>query len=204
MNGREKRRLQRCLEDLYCNECDICICPCGCSSNVAVDICDCCVNPMEQFLVQVHNLLSATGTITLSLVNGSDYVVFQNQNITTIQDGILTGTDNNGDVNSVAICQISMVATNDAIPLTATQINLLSAPNCTCGECDCCEKPVREKLSTYSIGSPLIIEFEISGEKTEVEAFQKVGLGIALTLNGNNQLVAYSTCKITNIREVVV
>ncbi|GAA0733566.1 hypothetical protein [Clostridium oceanicum] len=199
--NRDKRKLQRCLEDLYCNQCDVCICGCGCCKDIATNVCDCCVDPMEDFLKKALDILSDQGTLTVFLTSGQSATGLK-PDITTLEDGIIGGTDINGVVRSIPICQISRVVAHEpGQSLNPNAITLLPAV-CTCGECDCCERPTREKLSTFPQGKQVqffYVGLE-SGVPPTLDIFEKVGLGIALTSNLGD-LIGYSNCKITAITE---
>ncbi|MGO5067119.1 hypothetical protein FDF31_05205 [Clostridium sporogenes] len=189
---KDKRNLQQKLEELYCNKCDICLCSC----NFATNICDCCVDPMENLLNQLRSILTPEATIQVTLDTGATQS-FQVNQIVSIQDSII----NIQNTSFISICNISRVRWRDIN--TINQINLLPAV-CTCGECDCCERPLRENLNNF-INNNIALQFE--GQQ-DLNIFQnltvrKVGLGILVGENITDGAPdAYSICKITRFNAI--
>ncbi len=136
---KDRKKLQEKLEELYCNDCDIIIC--GSCCDAATSICDCCVNPMEILLNQLINILPAAATIQVTLDTG-EVQSFQVNQVVSINDSII----NIQNTNFISICNISRVRWRDIT--TISQLNLVPA-GCTCEECDCCERPLRENLSNF-------------------------------------------------------
>lgn len=191
---KDKKKLQKCLNDLYCDKCDIGVC--GCCKDVATNVCDCCVDPMESLIKQLQNILPQQATILITFTNGSQDS-FMVQDIVLIKDSIINLLNS----QFISICDISRVRWRNTS--TIDQIELLP-PVCTCGECDCCERPLREQLSKQ-IGNNIALEF--LGEKDpqssasgEEITLRKVGLGIIVGENLNDGAPdAYSICKILRI-----
>ena len=117
--------------------------------------------------------------------------------IVSIEDSII----NIQNTSFISICNISRVRWRDIG--TINQINLL-LPVCTCEECDCCERPLRENLNKF-INANVSLQFK--GQQ-DLNAFQsltirKVGLGIVVgqnTVDGAPD--AYSICKITRFNAI--
>ncbi len=205
---KEKKILKERLKDLYCNDCDIiicgsdcgcgcdCDCDCGCCDNVATSICDCCVEPMEILLNQLRNILSPGATIQVTLDTGVTQS-FQPNQIVSINDSII----NIQNTSFISICNISRVRWRNIN--TINQLNLLQA-ECTCEECDCCERPVRENLSNF-INNNIALQFK--GQQTpntsQSLTVRKVGLGILVGQNITDGAPdAYSICKITRFNAI--
>ncbi|AJD25917.1 hypothetical protein WBZ18_14470 [Clostridium botulinum] len=186
---RDKKKLQRKLEDLHCDQCDICLCG-GCC-DTATSICDCCVDPMEDLLNQLKNILAPNATIQVTLDTGATQS-FQVNQIVSIGDSII----NIQNTSFISICNISRVRWANIS--TINQINLLP-PVCTCEECDCCERPLRENLNKFINAN---VELQFKGQQNP-NTFQgltirKVGLGIVIGQNiVDGAPDAYSICKIT-------
>ncbi|EJO5348102.1 hypothetical protein NRP93_002207 [Clostridium botulinum] len=195
LRDKDRRRLQRKLEDLYCCNCDICIG--GCCCDVATNICDCCVDPMENLLNQLRTILAPGATIQVTLDTGA-IKSFQVNEIVSIDDSII----NIQDTSFISICNISRVRWRDIS--TIDQINLLP-PVCTCGQCECCERPLRESLNNF-INNNIELQFEGQQNPNVFEGLtvRKVGLGIVVGENITDGAPdAYSICKVTDFNVVV-
>ncbi|APH14335.1 hypothetical protein NPD5_2795 [Clostridium sporogenes] len=202
---KDRKKLQRKLEDLHCNQCDICLCG-GCCCNCDCDIdsccdvatskCDCCVDPMENLLNQLRSILAPNATIQVTLDTGA-IQSFQVNQIVSIGDSII----NIQNTSFISICNISRVRWANIS--TINQINLLP-PVCTCDECDCCERPLRENLNKF-INSNVELQFKGQQNPNTFQGLtiRKVGLGIVIgqnTVDGAPD--AYSICKITRFNVI--
>lgn len=184
----DRKKLQEKLEDLYCNDCGMCMC------QAATTLCDCCVDPMQDLLTQLRTVLPATATIQLTLNNAATQSFLVSQ-IVSIDDSVIS-LNINGINQFISICNISRARWRG--PETIALINLLP-PVCTCDECDCYERPLRERLNRL-IGSNVQVQFEgqLDPNATEPITIRKVGLGIVVGQNVTDGAPdAYSVCKIT-------
>ncbi|ACA56880.1 hypothetical protein CLK_2520 [Clostridium botulinum A3 str. Loch Maree] len=194
---KDKKKLQRKLEDLYCNQCDVDVCLCGDCCDVATSICDCCIDPMEDLLNQLKNTLAPNATIQVTLDTGATQSFHVNQ-IVSIDDSII----NIQNTSFISICNISRVRWADIS--TLNQINLLP-PVCTYEECDCYERPLRENLNKFTNAN---VALQFKGQQN-ISTFQdiiikKVGLGIVIGQNTVDDAPdAYSICKITGFNAML-
>ncbi|KEI95736.1 hypothetical protein N494_15065 [Clostridium botulinum A2B7 92] len=194
---KDKKKLQRKLEDLHCNQCDVDVCLCGDSCDVATSICDCCIDPMQDLLNQLKNILTPSATIEVTLATGITQSFHVNQ-IVSIDDSII----NIQNTSFISICNISRVRWTDIS--TLDQINLLP-PVCTCKECDCCERPLRKNLNKF-INANVALQFKGQQEPNIFQniTIKKVGLGIVIGQNtADGTPDAYSICKITRFNAML-
>ncbi|GAA0733577.1 hypothetical protein [Clostridium oceanicum] len=198
LSCKDKKILQNKLENFYCKQCDICICNFVCCKDAATNICDCCVKPLEDILQQLKNILPSNTQLDIRFTNSSGVEVVI-ADIVSINDGII----NVNNTDFISICNISRIAWSGEEGID--QIKLLP-PVCTCGECDCCERPLREILTKIPSGTDISIKYigqqdsEISRKTTLI----KTGFGILLAEDTDRkEPEVYSICKLLKVDTVV-
>ncbi|MBO0554480.1 hypothetical protein EXQ31_19960 [Clostridium botulinum] len=150
---------------------------------------------MENLLNQLRNILPPNATIQVTLDTGATQS-FQVNQIVSIEDSII----NIQNTSFISICNISRVRW--ANTSTINQINLLP-PVCTCEECDCCERPLRENLNKF-INANVSLQFKGQQDPNVFQSLtiRKIGLGIVIgqnTADGAPAKFPVPTCAATAV-----
>ncbi|WP_373899029.1 hypothetical protein ACER0A_003675 [Haloimpatiens sp. FM7315] len=198
---KESNLLKRELEKLFCeNCCDMCLCPCGC--NCVNNICQCCACPMQSILTTLKNravkltqVVLADGTMLSGIIVINEVSDFKVKLVIT---GTTPGTFD------IPICQITRLETKNDI---VEDLVIVSPPTTSCGQCMCCEQPMRYKLEELHNAETDIAVFAL-GIPSEIGVYREiltVDMGLLITKYTANPPIysIYSICKITGVQENV-
>lgn len=158
---------------------------CPDNSGGSQSVCNCCVIPMQEVLLQLIGVRVRIGT--LDTTSG----VFSNVTITGVDDYIVMIQQGSNTI-ALPICLVVGVAASEV-----QHVTLLPPPLESSGECECCERPVREffdRLQTADVDS-LGSAFNNLQNADIVDT----GLGV-VRLSRNNEYYALSTCKVSSIQ----
>ncbi|WP_113928053.1 hypothetical protein [Bacillus sp. P14.5] len=149
-------------------------------------ICDCCVGPMENVLRQLVGRTVSIGTIDNT--NGQ----YNNAVINSVNDFIVTFRQGSA-VIALPICLVVGVQAPEV--QTAT---LMPAPvGGRGGECDCCERPVREFFDEITEADVDVLGPAFNNLQNTI--ILETGEGI-IKVRDNNRFIALSLCKVSEIK----
>ncbi|WP_373897604.1 hypothetical protein ACER0A_011930 [Haloimpatiens sp. FM7315] len=186
--------LKEKLEQLFCPECSLPCCVMCCNS--ANSLCDCCVYPMEDLINKLIATLPLNALLEIITISGIPKNILISE-IIFAQNGLL----NINNTEFIPICDISRLSWSNLNP--TDEITLLQ-PVCTCADCDCYERPIRETVRRLRANTTLSLEI-ISNPSLIQEniLLKKIGLGILIGTSTNGAVAyAFSICKVTSLTVV--
>ncbi|ASF38921.1 hypothetical protein CEH05_07260 [Halobacillus halophilus] len=161
---------------------------CGCcpgSNGSGSGLCDCCVDPMQYVLEQLIGRVVRIGTTdTSSGTYPSATILDVNDYIITIRQG----------ANTIALPICLVVGVQNA---QVQNVLLLPPPLSNEGECDCCERPLRELFDGITTADVDALGQAFNNlSNTQI---LETGEGI-VKLRDNNAFIALSLCKVASVQ----
>lgn len=159
---------------------------CGCCPDPSgLSFCDCCAEPMQYVLEQLIGQVVRIGTIDTS--SGT----YPSATILAVDDFIVT-IRKGANTIALPICLVVGVQNSQV-----QSVLLLPPPLSSEGDCDCCERPLREFFNGITTADVDALGSTFNN-LTNTQILE-TGEGI-VKLRNNNAFIALSLCKVSSIQ----